>query len=217
MSNKHCNGDQPKLRQLPDHEAVQAARLGARLVGLAATAAALQPQVRSALNRWEPELLDIVSTTADCCAMISRRIASLSLRDASTGGGINVQGETQTPMDVFADTLLNDALRPLVRSLASEEATEVVAGSGDTFSVAFDPLDGSSNLAVSMPTGTIFGVFEGDAFLGSPRQNLIAAGYCLYSSSCEFVVAKAGDGLPRRFYLDGLVFREAGTMPETPR
>ena len=186
-----------------------------RLLGLAATTAALQPQVRSALNHWEPELLDIVSTTADCCAMISRRIASPPLREASSGGGINVQGETQTPMDVFADTLLNDALRPLVRSLASEEAEAVVAGSGDTYSVAFDPLDGSSNVAVSLPTGTIFGVFKGDAFLGTPRQNLIAAGYCLYSSSCEFVVAKAGD--VRRFYLDGLVFREAGTMPATPR
>ena len=94
--------------------------------------------------------------------------------------------------------------------------TQVIAGSGDTYSIAFDPLDGSSNVAVSLPTGTIFGVFKGDALLGKPRQNLVAAGYCLYSSSCEFVVATVDDGLPRRFYLDGIMFRDAGTMQETP-
>ena len=71
--------------------------------------------------------------------------------------------------------------------------TQVIAGSGETYSIAFDPLDGSSNVAVSLPTGTIFGVFKGDALLGKPRQNLVAAGYCLYSSSCEFVVATVDD------------------------
>ena len=30
-------------------------------------------------------------------------------------------------MDVFADTLLNDALRPLAKTLASEEADAVIA------------------------------------------------------------------------------------------
>ena len=153
----------------------------------------------------------------DCCAMIARRVSSPLVRETSGGGGVNVQGEKQTPMDVFADTLLNDALRPLAKTLASEEADSVIAGSGETYSIAFDPLDGSSNVAVSLPTGTIFGVFKGDALLGKPRQNLVAAGYCLYSSSCEFVVATVDDGLPRRFYLDGIMFRDAGTMQETPR
>lgn len=35
-----------------------------RLLALAAVASALQPQVRAALNHWEPELVDIVATTA---------------------------------------------------------------------------------------------------------------------------------------------------------
>ena len=34
-----------------------------RLLALAAVASALQPQVRAALNHWEPELVDIVATT----------------------------------------------------------------------------------------------------------------------------------------------------------
>ena len=98
-----------------------------RLLALAAVASALQPQVRAALNHWEPELVDIVATTADCCAMIARRVSSPLVRETSGGGGVNIQGETQTPMDVFADTLLNDALRPLAKTLASEEADAVVS------------------------------------------------------------------------------------------
>ena len=64
--------------------------------------------------------------------MIARRVSSPLVRETSGGGGVNVQGERQTPMDVFADTLLNDALRPLAKTLASEEADHVIAGSGES-------------------------------------------------------------------------------------
>ena len=61
---------------------------------------------------------------------------------------------------------------PLVRVLASEEDDEAVLNSdsskgggandgGDRgFAVVFDPLDGSRNIEVSIPTGTIFGVYS---------------------------------------------------------
>jgi fructose-1,6-bisphosphatase I len=66
----------------------------------------------------------------------------------------------------------------------------------------FDPLDGASNIDVGIVTGTIFGIWkEGDPCLVDfaediseaaqdcllknfvPRKNLVAAGYCMYSSS----------------------------------
>ena len=62
---------------------------------------------------------------------------------------------------------------PSVRVLASEEDDEVVrnnssdsgGGSADHagnsgFAVVFDPLDGSRNIEVSIPTGTIFGIYN---------------------------------------------------------
>ena len=103
----------------------------------------------------------------------------------------NVQGERQTPMDVFADTLLNDALRPLAKALASEEADAVIAGaiklsrrvstpstrrravdslvdwhtglagSGETYEKRARPAGRVVERAVSLPTGTIFGVQGG--------------------------------------------------------
>ena len=78
----------------------------------------------------------------------------------------------------------------------------------------FDPLDGSSNVDASIPTGTIFGIFESgeekecllddEDLEGGPMDpqsrmakclmstlqpgtNLVAAGYCLYSSSTHLV------------------------------
>ena len=72
----------------------------------------------------------VMFLSQNCCAMIARRSPRRRwCWETSGGGGVNVQGERQTPMDVFADTLLNDALRPLAKTLASEEADAVIAGS----------------------------------------------------------------------------------------
>ena len=58
---------------------------------------------------------------------------------------------------------------PSVRALASEEDDDAVLnsasasggdGDGDGFAVVFDPLDGSRNIEVSIPTGTIFGIYS---------------------------------------------------------
>jgi len=74
----------------------------------------------------------------------------------------------------------------------------------------FDPLDGSSNVDAGIPTGTIIGIYEHDencamdeSCIGEecskqelncltntlqPGTNLVAAAYCLYSSSTFFVL-----------------------------
>lgn len=99
---------------------------------------------------------------------------------------------------------------------ASEDKTEVVIEEGDKYVVVFDPLDGSSNVDAGIPTGTIIGVYEhdeacevDDACIGEecteaearclantlrPGDNLVAAAYCLYSSSTFFVLT-LGNGV----------------------
>ena len=73
----------------------------------------------------------------------------------------------------------------------------------------FDPLDGSGNADAAICTGTVFGVFDADAgFKGSapdltdpsslsravlqPGSGLLAAGYCLYSSTTMLVFTLGG-------------------------
>ncbi|CAN1234985.1 Fructose-1,6-bisphosphatase, cytosolic [Linum perenne] len=64
------------------------------------------------------------------------------------------------------------------------------------YCVVFDPLDGSSNIDCGVSIGTIFGIYmikDGseptveDAL--QPGKNMVAAGYCMYGSSCTLVLS----------------------------
>jgi fructose-1,6-bisphosphatase I len=87
---------------------------------------------------------------------------------------------------------------------------EAVFSETDKYVAVFDPLDGSSNVDAGIPTGTIIGIYEHDencsmdescigedcsreelSCLSNTLQagtNLVAAAYCLYSSSTFFVL-----------------------------
>ena len=87
--------------------------------------------------------------------------------------------------------------------------SEIVIDEGDKYVAVFDPLDGSSNVDAGIPTGTIIGIYEHDENCivdGNPEEeaaclantlqpgtNLVAAAYCLYSSS-TFLVLTLGSG-----------------------
>jgi fructose-1,6-bisphosphatase I len=88
--------------------------------------------------------------------------------------------------------------------------SEIVIDEGEKYVAVFDPLDGSSNVDAGIPTGTIIGIYEHDenceidadcvgeecteqeaqclANTLQPGTNLVAAAYCLYSSSTFFVL-----------------------------
>lgn len=84
-----------------------------------------------------------------------------------------------------------------VAALASEENDlPIWISDGGPYVVVTDPLDGSRNIEVSIPTGTIFGIYnrlvevdhlplEERAQLNSLQSGtrLVAAGYVLYSSA----------------------------------
>ena len=93
---------------------------------------------------------------------------------------------------------------------ANAKKSEIVIDEGERYVAVFDPLDGSSNVDAGIPTGTIIGIYEHDencivdeecigeectemeaqclANTLQPGTNLVAAAYCLYSSSCFFVL-----------------------------
>ena len=120
---------------------------------------------------------------------------------AATGeepGSENVFGEKQKPLDLFADRLLSRRLGEggLVRALASEEAPDFVEYDSDNaYVLLHDPLDGSSNIEVNIPTGTIFSVLPCPA--AGPRalagRNQVAAGYALYGPATLLVLCVTGE------------------------
>ena len=125
----------------------------------------------------------------------------------------NIQGETQKKLDVLANQLLKDILleSDFVRAVASEEEDGIVNGNlNGKYLIAFDPLDGSSNIDINSVVGTIFSVLpvpkqasgEADMFL-QPGINQVAAGYVLYGPSTMLVLT-TGKGV-RMFTLDQTV------------
>jgi fructose-1,6-bisphosphatase I len=145
--------------------------------------------------------------------MIQARIRRAGLVDAlGAAGAVNVQGETQQKLDVYANQALLHCLgaRDSVAMLISEENDEPVtfdrtkdrrADSGG-YIVVFDPLDGSSNIDVNVPVGTIFSILRraesglGDPSIAAlqPGYKQVAAGYVVYGSSTLFVYT-AGEGV----------------------
>ncbi len=124
----------------------------------------------------------------------------------------NVQGETQQKLDVIANELILRCLgdRELVGVLASEENETPMLlrkrADGGRYAVLFDPLDGSSNIDVSVGVGTIFSVLRlpdggsrEEAML-QPGSKQVAAGYVLYGSSTVLVLT-TGNGVDM-FVLD---------------
>ena len=128
-------------------------------------------------------------------------------------GGSNVHGEQQQKLDVLANEVLMTCLgnRRAVALVASEEDDEPTllrkGADGGKYCVVFDPLDGSSNLDVSVGVGTIFSILRNDPNVSDPIQTLcqpgsqqVAAGYVLYGSSTVFVLT-TGNGVDM-FVLD---------------
>ena len=130
-------------------------------------------------------------------------------------------------LDIVANEILKEELAAtgVVGLLASEEDEEVVEvekkeeGGGKSsppssslpFVAVFDPLDGSSNIAACIPTGTIFGIYkrtdagekqDKNAAAASsslverqalqPGRSLLLAGYSLYSSATMLVLTLSG-------------------------
>ena len=136
--------------------------------------------------------------------MTEARVRRAGLLDVlGEAGDINIQGEEQQKLDVYADKALVHCLgvRENVAIIASEENEEAITFDGRSgpgkYVVLFDPLDGSSNIDVNVSVGTIFSIFTmpdnvsciDDPSLAclQPGINQLAAGYVVYGSSTVMV------------------------------
>lgn len=135
--------------------------------------------------------------------MIQAKIRRAGLVDIlGTAGEVNVQGETQQKLDVFANQALLHCLSPResVAVLVSEENEQPLTidrSESGKYVIVFDPLDGSSNIDVNVSVGTIFSIFRRDSPdepLLKPGYEQVAAGYVVYGSSTIFVYT-AGQGV----------------------
>ncbi len=117
----------------------------------------------------------------------------------------NTYGEIQLKLDVLADTIIKKRLSLEtsfgVKDFASEEQENIINIHPDKeemskkYSIAVDPLDGSSLIKSNLTIGTIFGIYSGSIISGKPgRDNLVAAMYVMYGPETTLVYS-AGKGV----------------------
>ena len=152
----------------------------------------------------EPELTSLLNDVQTACKLIAvaaSRGAIVPPNDA-VATGINVQGEQQKPLDVIANDIMvgtcewGGQLAGMV-SEEMEQPYEIPAHyPRGRYLLVFDPLDGSSNIDVNMPVGTIFSILrcpEGvtDPVLKDflqPGTAQVAAGYAIYGPTAMLVL-----------------------------
>lgn len=116
-------------------------------------------------------------------------------------GTVNVQGEQVKKLDILSHDLFVNAIRSSTTAsvLVSEEKEEPILIEDPKmqgpYVVAFDPLDGSSNIDCNISVGSIFAIYKrntkGPATVKDilrPGSELCAAGYCMYGSATQIVL-----------------------------
>lgn len=158
-------------------------------------------------ERENPDVIGIRLAIEDI-AKSCWRISDLVGRGALIGihgeaGETNVQGEDQQKLDILSNQILLDMLAWSGNwaGLASEEMDNIyhipARYPKGPYLCLFDPLDGSGNIDINMPIGTIFSILpyyggqnaptEKD-FL-QPGRNQVAAGYVIYGASTTMVLS----------------------------
>jgi fructose-1,6-bisphosphatase I len=152
------------------------------------------------------ELSTLLRDIGLACKLINKQVNKAGLADIlGAHGAVNVQGEEQMKLDIFANEVLISVLRNSAEcaGIASEENDNIIIFQDEhsiqsKYVVMFDPLDGSSNIDVNASIGTIFCIYKRISEVGTPcneqdflqkGKQLMASGYVIYGSSTMMVYA----------------------------
>ncbi len=147
------------------------------------------------------ELTGLLNDLVVAGKIISAEVNMAGLADIlGQSGRTNVQGENVQKLDEFANQTIKRRMEQCghVCVMTSEEDDDIIPvldGYEGNYTIAFDPLDGSSNIDVNVSVGTIFSIHRrlGGTGQGSAADLLqrgskqVAAGYIIYGSSTVMV------------------------------
>ena len=149
------------------------------------------------------ELSRLLNDIGIAAKFVNREVNRAGLGEVmGYAGEVNVQGEDQKKLDVYANDQFIAALKSGGQccAIGSEENEEIIILDNDIskhgkYVVAMDPLDGSSNIESNVSIGTLFSIYRRRTIRGpaqledflQPGRNLVAAGYVIYGSSTMLV------------------------------
>ncbi|MFT7585069.1 MAG: fructose-1,6-bisphosphatase I [Cellvibrionaceae bacterium] len=155
------------------------------------------------------DFTNLLYDLAMAAKLIANKTTRAGLADIlGSAGEINVQGEEQQQLDVYADRTIFRLCDHTGRvcAMASEEHEEILEIPPEfqkgRYVLVYDPLDGSSNIDVNVSIGTIFGIYRCVDWANrgrvedclQPGRKLLAAGYVLYGAS-TMLVYSTGQGV----------------------
>ncbi|MHA4893764.1 class 1 fructose-bisphosphatase [Pedobacter sp. PWIIR3] len=174
------------------------------------------------------ELSRLLRDIGIAAKIVNREVNKAGLADIiGNAGTINIQGEGQQKLDVFANHQFISALTSGGECciVATEEEDEFVpidspVSKNAKYIVCIDPLDGSSNIDCNVAVGTIFSIYRRKSTVGEPCLKdvlqkgtaQVAAGYIIYGSS-TMLVYTTGNGV-NGFTLDPSIGEFCLSHPE---
>lgn len=172
-------------------------------------------------GRVDNELAVVLQSISVACKEISCLVKNAPIAGMTgVADSTNASGDEQKKLDLVANDVFCRCVADSGRTgivVTEEEDTPIAVESTSEgqYIVCFDPIDGSSNIDACVTTGSIFAIYsseqdsckvdwgtDGDEeilekCLTNVRKSgkeLVAAGYCMYSSSTVFMLT-VGDGV----------------------
>lgn len=148
-------------------------------------------------NQSQPDLNNIIKQIAFSSKLISNKIRRAGLENLYGNTLItNFHGDEVKKLDIVTNNIFIDSLRRCdISTMISEEENDLIPNKKNgKYVVAFDPLDGSSNIDVNITIGSIFGIYNANSIKTKNNtfrtgREQICAGYTLYSSSMMLILA----------------------------
>jgi len=155
------------------------------------------------------EMSGLLNDIVSACKKISHLVNRSGI--IGIGGAAeseNVQGEVQKKLDIITNDVMVDHLNWTghLAAMASEEIEEVIQIPANMpkgqYLIAFDPLDGSSNIDINLSVGTIFSILRCPNGIAEPTvehfmqkgTEQICAGFCVYGPTTMMILT-TGQGV----------------------
>lgn len=151
-------------------------------------------------NKVEAGLSKTTKGLFNACKEIAYKIRTASCDKMSC---FNEFGDEQLAIDILANTVLFEQLKACgaVATASSEETPTEDPMGGSGYSVAFDPLDGSSIIDTNFAVGTICGIWPGDRLVGVTGEQLAGALIAVYGPRTTITLALDGIDYSHEFLL----------------
>jgi len=145
-------------------------------------------------------LMNSIQHACKVCAHAIKKAGPCDLYGLA--GAQNSTGDDVKKLDIISNTIWVDCLKNcgvccLLVSEEEEKPIVIDVDKAGPFCVAFDPLDGSSNIDCNVSVGSIFSIYRRKSDPSGPAQEsdilrpgseMIAAGYSMFGAATELVI-----------------------------